>query len=491
MSCDLQCYLISLENSKKINLLNLKPIILDERNVKLKVIGKAVSGCNGLALHNNVVYTIGPHDIIELRLGYHKFKIVFEPDSESKMDSIEGNIAKKPRMESASISTESNVEKNECKFLEGSWIEVDNKELLVYTPENCECRAKIAGFDIDGTIIKTKSGARFPKNSDDWTWNLGNVKSQLRELFKNGYKLVFFTNQLGLWNNNSKTNDFKKKIENIIKAINLPIQVFISVGKRLYRKPRTGMWDKLVKMNDNITIDVDNSFFVGDAAGREKNWAPKKNKDHSLSDRLFAMNIGLKFYTPEEYFLKHRAAPFKMPEFDPRIDTSHLSYPDISFNKQNVVVMVGGPGSGKSNFVKDTLIPMGYVHVSRDQLGSWQKCVKVMEEALDKNKNVVIDNTNVDKETRQRFIQPAKQRNIDIRCFIMDVSISQMRHNNLFREITDQSHAIVSDIIIYSYRKNYQEPDLSEGFAQILKIPFIGKFTNKSHEKLYKTFLLD
>lgn len=119
MSCDLQCYLISLENSKKINLLNLKPIILgrnketevkdslisrkqiviysitDERNVKLKVIGKAVSGCNGLALHNNVVYTIGPHDIIELRLGYHKFKIVFEPDSESKMDSIEGNIAKK------------------------------------------------------------------------------------------------------------------------------------------------------------------------------------------------------------------------------------------------------------------------------------------------------------------------------------------------------------------------------------------------------------
>lgn len=54
-----------------------------------------------------------------------------------------------------------------------------------------------------------------------------------------------------------------------------------------------GMWDMLVKeKNDGVEIDVDKSFYVGDAAGREKNWAPKKNKDHSAADRLFAMNIG-------------------------------------------------------------------------------------------------------------------------------------------------------------------------------------------------------
>ena len=27
---------------------------------------------------------------------------------------------------------------------------------------------KMAAFDLDGTIIKTKSGRRFPKDKDDW-----------------------------------------------------------------------------------------------------------------------------------------------------------------------------------------------------------------------------------------------------------------------------------------------------------------------------------
>lgn len=31
----------------------------------------------------------------------------------------------------------------------------------------------------------------------------------------------------------------------------------------------------------------------------------------------FALNAKLSFYTPEEYFLGHKKAPFKMPEFNP------------------------------------------------------------------------------------------------------------------------------------------------------------------------------
>jgi hypothetical protein len=33
--------------------------------------------------------------------------------------------------------------------------------------------------------------------------------------------------------------------------------------------------------------------YVGDAAGRAKNWAPDKPKDFSCSDRMFAANIGI------------------------------------------------------------------------------------------------------------------------------------------------------------------------------------------------------
>lgn len=63
------------------------------------------------------------------------------------------------------------------------------------------------------------------------------------------------------------------------------------------------------------------SFYVGDAAGRIVNWAPKKKKDFSCSDRLFAINLKLNFYTPEEHFLNQRTANFNLPGFIPsRLD---------------------------------------------------------------------------------------------------------------------------------------------------------------------------
>ncbi|XP_050305522.1 uncharacterized protein F21D5.5 [Anthonomus grandis grandis] len=510
------CYLLNTETKKKIPLSNKTPVVLgrnketDIRDIKvsksqikcyadfknnkviLKSIGQALSGCNGLALTKDVVYSIDHKDIIEVALGRYKFEVNFypEPKEPLKEATVIGEPKpKKPKMDFPIFNTQK-VTLHSSEFKGGVWEET--KELLFFTSPDIKPRNKVASFDIDGTIITPKSGARFPKDPDDWMWNIHDVGKHLKKLFDEEFKIVFFTNQSKVGTDPVRVKGFKRKIENIVKGLNLPIQVFISLGKNMYRKPMTGMWDLLVtQKNEDVEVDVSKSFFVGDAAGRDKDWAPKKRKDHSYADRFFAMNIGLKFYTPEEFFLKQKPAPFKMPEFDPRKDTSHLTYPDLSYDKLNVILMVGGPGSGKSTFVKQMLVPKGYAYVNRDILGSWQKCVKAMEENLAKNQNVVIDNTNVDKETRQRFIEPAKKLGADVRCFIMETTIDQMRHNNKFREMTDKSHAVVSDIIIYSYRKNHQVPEMSEGYSQILKIPLIVKIEDEKLRKLYKSFLLE
>lgn len=49
--------------------------------------------------------------------------------------------------------------------------------------------------------------------------------------------------------------------------------------------------------NDPKLVDVSQSYYVGDAAGRPKGWADKKKKDHSCGDRKFALNVGMSFYT--------------------------------------------------------------------------------------------------------------------------------------------------------------------------------------------------
>lgn len=79
------------------------------------------------------------------------------------------------------------------------------------------------------------------------------------------------------------------------------------------------MWQALCdQKNEDISIDMNRSYYVGDAAGRPENKTMKKKKDHSTVDRLMALNLDLEFFTPEEHFLKASRQKWVKPEFDPK-----------------------------------------------------------------------------------------------------------------------------------------------------------------------------
>lgn len=46
--------------------------------------------------------------------------------------------------------------------------------------------AKIAAFDLDGTLIATRSGNTFPRSKDDWRLWRGNVKARLQQAHADG-----------------------------------------------------------------------------------------------------------------------------------------------------------------------------------------------------------------------------------------------------------------------------------------------------------------
>jgi len=90
----------------------------------------------------------------------------------------------------------------------------------------------------------------------------------------------------------------------------LPFRIFAATTKDGYRKPMPGMWFELERIfaKEGITIgsscpsdvsdfplifskDKSASYYVGDAAGRAD--------DFASTDRKLALNVRVKFYTPE------------------------------------------------------------------------------------------------------------------------------------------------------------------------------------------------
>ncbi|XP_047449392.1 bifunctional polynucleotide phosphatase/kinase [Mugil cephalus] len=379
--------------------------------------------------------------------------------------------------------------------LRSSWQQIGN--LMLYTAAGVKGSDKVAGFDIDGCIITTKSGKVFPTAPDDWRILYPEIKPRLASLLKKGYKVVFFTNQMGIAKGKLRPEVFKSKVEDILATLQLPVQVFVASGPGIYRKPVMGMWNHLCeKANDDVAVDKTQSFYVGDAAGRPENWAPgKKKKDFSCSDRLFALNIGLPFHTPEEYFLGWKSAPYSLPEFDPRkLDSTARLYDppsaSLTSSKTEVIVAVGYPASGKSSFFHTHIIPEGYVYVNRDTLGSWQTCVSACERALKEGRSVAVDNTNPDPESRKRYVDVAKAAGVACRCFHFSASLEHAKHNNRFREMapSDSKHAKVNDMVFYSYKKHFVAPALSEGFSEILQIHFVPDFKDSKSEILFRQF---
>tara|TARA_B110000208_G_scaffold86_1_gene109 strand:+ start:10276 stop:11712 length:1437 start_codon:yes stop_codon:yes gene_type:complete len=290
-------------------------------------------------------------------------------------------------------------------------------------PKSFRFRKKIAAFDYDHTMVIPKTKAVFSKGQDDWKWIRKNVIKIVQDFYKKGYCIVIFTNQF---------QEFKKKqIENVLDTLGVPYKAYLIYNKTL-KKPVPHYFKQFI---GGKAFDKTNSFYTGDAGGR--------SGDHSDSDKLFAEANGLHYVTPEERF------PFK-------IKNPH-KLNDVSV--QEMVLMVGYPGSGKSTFAAKNFNKPNYIILSGDELKTEKKIIKALTAGLIEGKSVVIDATfgsiyKVKHAPRPRgpFIKVAKDMGIYVRVVHINSSIELSMERN--RQRTNP----ISKIVFYKYRKWFVKP---------------------------------
>lgn len=344
-----------------------------------------------------------------------------------------------------------------------TWIKTEN--FIFGYSNNLTSYEKIYLFDLDYTLIKTKSGKVFPKYIDDWQLLNDNVKTKLTKLFEDNI-IGIITNQKGLKNEN-QINDWLIKIRNIYKEIKFHL-IFASLKDDGYRKPRIKSWEYI---RDSIKLNDVPIIYVGDACGRES--------DHSDVDIKYALNLKFKFKTPEIFF--------KLP-YD-KEDVCNIIYPklvyytkmeqynllqqiykltDDNINSKIMIMMIGFPCSGKS-FLRKILINkfLDFKYYNKDDIVNKSNNKYLCNKP--ENCNLIIDdNTNLDTKKRNNYLK--KFNDYYKICIKFDYDINVNYHLNYTR-MYNYNIKIIPKVVFNKLGKNYDPVyNYNNDFNSVIKI---------------------
>lgn len=382
------------------------------------------------------------------------------------------------------------------------WQAVESVHIRDYGSPQSE---RIAAFDMDSTLISTKSGKTFPTSKDDWVLWAPEVVTKLRELHEKGNKIVIITNQAGVSKGKTSLGDITFKIDSLQAKLGVPLLAMILTVPDLYRKPLPNSWPLMEeRFNGGVKAKAKLSFYCGDAAGRKP--PVVKKKDFSDNDLKFALNVGLPFLTPEELFLgreqKYEKEHF---EFDPRkIGVKPVKLPvPLPLKGQTLILTVGAPASGKSALATSHF--QECTRVNQDILKKKEACHKACGEALKAGKSVIVDNQNKTKADRAPYLALAKSvgaKAIAIRC---DVPKEFCFHLNSYRMLHTSSALHrpekVPSMVIHTFFKagtgakagglaNVDEPSEKEGFEHVYRLGLEHfKLTDDANVTLMRSFI--
>jgi len=402
--------------------------------------------------------------------------------------------------QSTDVSTNINTNTDLLHFEQNDtcWISMDGLQtnLIEELSGDFSHQIKLACFDFDNTLVRSKSGSLFAKDANDWILCFPNVKTKLQELWQDGFQIVIFSNQMGVKTKKTSVEELIQKFTDFQKEIQVPLIVAFSTDDDYYRKPLTGMFVEVlvrivVKTGIPGVVVATNSFYCGDAAGRPKNWRPDAKKDFSRSDLYFAHNNKLDFRVPEQVFedMPLDANTFvtdvydnvNWEQLDGEAKAKSIKMGENLSKNPRMVIMIGSPASGKSTYAQTFAKEYpNTVIINMDTLKTKDKCLKKAKEAIKEGQNIIVDNTNPAVATRKEYLDLVANHDpaYNTVAIWLDTPEEISRHLNYLR--VHQSHGEkrrIPPVAFGVFNKKFEEPTLDEGFHIIIRktFPLKGK----------------
>ena len=132
----------------------------------------------------------------------------------------------------------------------------------------------------------------------------------------------------------------------------------------------------------------------------------------------------------------------------------------MNTNKTQILIFIGIPASGKTSFY-NCFYKNDYKHINLDTLKTRYQEKLAMNEYLKNNENIVIDNTNITKEERKKYISTGKENNYKIIGYYFKSSIRECIERNEKRKNKIPRTAVANKF------NNLELPSFDEGFDEL------------------------
>jgi hypothetical protein len=291
----------------------------------------------------------------------------------------------------------------------------------------------IAIFDLVGTLITSKNGAPFTRTSEFILLGEDVIFKTMEDLYKSNYLILIICKDIPF--------NISKKVEKYFND-NLSFAIiFLRVKNDVQSTIRS--INNLLK-DIEINFDYETSFYCGDSIGQKDKYPPYQE---DYMDSVIARRLHIPLIRPIDLF---------------------GNYEIKSIRKQEMLLMVGTPGAGKSTQGAKILHKNSrYVACDTDAMPDFNRklTLECVDFNLKNNKSVIVLALNQTKAKRNDFIEIARKYGVYVRIawFVRDGRpFNRFRHKNRSLPSTYYHSKPVKESIYISYEKQFEEPTIEE-----------------------------